>query len=181
MDGWLSQVVDIAMYLNKHHTIDWDHIRDRAQSWGMESVVYAGLRSVNTILGMSNHIDALRSFSPPVRRNRIERELTRRFVYPGYTLQYDRKQGIIERWILNRWMLQEDAVFHPVRLIDLAYFFAPRKADLARYYGKTRLKPYFLWWIRHAVSGLFEISSGALLLGYHRFSRILRRVVSGKQ
>jgi len=181
LDGWLTQVVDIAMFLGKHRSIDWDRVRHRAQSWGMEPLVYGGLRAASSILGVSNHESAIRLFSPPITRNRLEHELTKRFVDPAYTLQYDRKRGIIEQWILKRWMLQEDAVFHPVRLIDLAYFFSPRKSDLARWYGKANLKPYFLWWIRHALTGVFEISTGAFLLGFHRLSLILRRVVSEKQ
>lgn len=181
LDGWLSQVVDIAMYLNRYKSINWDEIHHRARSWGMETLVYAGLRSVNNILGISNHAEALKSFSPPARRTRIERELTKRFVDPGYTLQYNRKQGMIERWILRRWMLQEDAVFHPIRLIDLANYFSPKRADLARWYRKTALKGYYLWWFRHAVSGFFEISSGALFLFLHRISRPVGRLMAKRR
>jgi len=180
LDGWLTQVVDIAMYLNTYQSVDWNEIHHRSQSWGMETIVYAGLRSVINILGLSHCEDILRSFSPPVRRTRIERVLTKRFVDPGYTLQYDRRQGMVERWILNRWMLQEDAVFHPVRLIDLVNFFAPRKTDLARWYGKAALKPYVLWWLRHTITGAFEITSGALLLSVHRILRFIERIAVRK-
>ncbi len=175
LDGWLIQVVDLAMSLHASPSIDWGLISAKAREWGAENTVFFSLVALRTILGVSAPQQALEHLSPRARHNKLETALTRRFLDPGHTLQLGRRMGKIEQWILKRWNMQEDAVFHPVRLLDLANYFFPEKRDLARWFARPNVRPYLFWWLRHALAGAWRLTTGAIALLSYRFKRKLQR------
>lgn len=166
LDGWLTQIVDLGMALARHEVFDWDELATRARSWGIEEVTYSALCAASTMLGARVPDDAFTHLRAPSRGNRVERVLTQAFLDPDRTLKPAGTMGRFTQWLLFKWRYQEDAVFHPLRLLDLANFFFPRKSDLSRWLGKRRLKPYSLWWLIHASKGAWRLLLGAFgLLG----------------
>jgi hypothetical protein len=157
LDGWLTQMVDIGMALDRYQELDWETFADRARSWGTEELAYAALSAAASMLDAPVPDEALNHLRRPSPGNPLERVLTQTFLDPDRTLNASGRRGKMAQYMLSRWRFQEDAVFHPLRLLDLASFFFPRRRDLSRWLARRHLKPYAFWWMRHALAGWWRL------------------------
>jgi hypothetical protein len=172
LDGWLTQMVDLSMVLARRHDFDWHELATRARSWGVDPLTHSALTAASTMLGTRVPDEAFTHLCAPPRGTRFERVLTQAFLDPDRTLKPAGPVGRFSQWLLFRWRYQDDAVFHPLRLLDLANFFFPRRSDLSRWLGRRRLKPYSFWWLIHAACGTWRLFLGGVgLLG----CRIVRK------
>ncbi|MBN1424946.1 nucleotidyltransferase family protein [Candidatus Fermentibacteria bacterium] len=174
LDGWLTQLVDVAMALRWYTTLDWDLVVASARSWGAEASASGAFTAVQSILGISPPEPVLQQLRMAAKPARFGRSLVRAFVDPATTLQPLDQRRPLTRLILTRWRFQEDAVFHPVRLLDLLNYFAPSRQDLARWFGKPRLRPFWWWWARHAAVSSLRLLAGLVDLVASRLAVTVR-------
>jgi hypothetical protein len=171
LDGWLTQMVDVSMALDRHRSLDWELFATAARSWGTEELVYSALSAASAMLGARVPDEAFTHLRSPLPGNRLERVLTQTFLDPDRTLNPTGRRGKIGQMMLSRWRFQEDAVFHPLRLLDLASFFFPRKRDLSRWRKRRHLRPYIFWWLLHVLTGSWRLFRAAVDLLVCRVTR----------
>ncbi len=176
LDGWLTQMVDIAMALERHRQIDWEVFAANARAWGTEEVAYSALCAASLTVNARVPAEALSYLRVPTPGNRLERALTKMFLDPDQTLSPAGTKGKMAQWLLVKWKFQDDAVFHPLRLLDLANFFFPRPKDLSRWLRRPRLKPIWFWRIVHVVSGSWKLARGAADLIFFRLVLMILRL-----
>lgn len=187
LDGWLTQVLDIAMALTRYGEVDWDRLVHTACAWGIEPAASGAFTAVHTILGVGPPPGVRQRFCTPARVLWLERRLVRAFVDPAITLQSPEKRGLFTRSIVRKWRFQEDAVFHPIRLLDLLGCYFPGREALARWFGRPRLRPYGWWWLRHTLDttgrlivGTCDLMASRIMCGLKRASSF-RAVAHGRK
>ncbi|MCU0611473.1 MAG: nucleotidyltransferase family protein [Candidatus Eisenbacteria bacterium] len=181
LDGWLTQMLDVAMALQRYGEVDWERMVSTARSWGAESAASGAFTAVQAMFGIGPPAPVLQRLRAPARHARLGRGLVKAFVDPARTLQPIEERRRLTRLILQKWRFQEDAVFHPVRLLDLLNYFAPSRADLARWFGTPRLRPYWWWWARHVTTSIGSLAFGLCDLLASRLAARLRRSPSANR
>ncbi|MBN1672736.1 MAG: nucleotidyltransferase family protein [Kiritimatiellae bacterium] len=160
---WL---LDVRECLRSSEALDWALIRERARAWGLEGVVTACLQAVARVYaspapegwGAGTHGatdgKAVRDGLGFVHRRLCALQLA--------ALRGDRPPGRLARVLFG---LRQDAVFRPVRAIDLLRFLVPPPAFMRRRYraGAAAVLLYPV----HAAYALFRIFANlAAFLGF---------------
>ncbi len=174
LDGWLTQILDVAMAIEHSKDLDWDRLVATARAWGADQVAGGALEATHRLLVATVPPWVRRELPPTIRCRGVRLALVSTFLHPARSLEPLERRAPLTRFLLRRMRFQEDAVFHPVRLLDLLSYFSPSKGDLARWLGRKTLRPLWWWRTRHAVGEALRLVGNALDLAACRTVRILK-------
>ena len=150
-EGNLLGLIDVALLARKiSPRLCWDRVVDRASSWGAEGAVRTCLEAVEQLWPDS-----------------VDPNIRKRFA--NSSVGRWRRRRYVQQRQESRWMktVAGQAVFRPVRSLDLVEYLFPPANYLRRRYGADGLVRH----AKHTASGVRMMSANAVA-----FARELRRV-----